>query len=482
LRADDVIRTGGDGIAAIEFFDGSVTRLDHDTTLTLERVANIPKAPESRLIEMNLERGRTFHDVRHVSDPQSHFQVAGGGAVVAAGEASFVINALPIGGVALWVLPDAAPSGSVEIDVPEGIDLRVQEGEGTTVSEAGNAGTPFRLSQDHVSDPWVTYNLCELNQADVELCHQAAEPATPEPQPQPEPATNVLSKKVEPVSVTPVTLEAPAVAVLARALLVGAPRAASDERRALFRFDSPDPLQYFECALDGGSFRPCTSPQRFRGLSDGTHLFLVRAVDPGGNPGPVVRRRWRIDTVAPETLITSPSLAPGGSQALFQFVSSETRSRFQCGLDAGPFLTCASPKNYAGLGPGTHTFRVRAVDRAGNVDPSPAAFSWTVDGVVVVPVPLVAGGEATSTGSPGSAGVVWEPSKPSVAGTAGDRNGSAGTAEPVPSIGVPVPAVVSSAVNDAAEQASSLLPPVETKEVIVQSGGDLPLDSSLIGT
>ena len=35
--------------------------------------------------------------------------------------------------------------------------------------------------------------------------------------------------------------------------------------------------------------------------------------------------------------------------------------------------------SYSGLGEGGHIFAVRAVDRAGHVDPTPAAFSWTVD-------------------------------------------------------------------------------------------------------
>ncbi|QIN77723.1 hypothetical protein GBA65_03440 [Rubrobacter marinus] len=42
-------------------------------------------------------------------------------------------------------------------------------------------------------------------------------------------------------------------------------------------------------------------------------------------------------------------------------------------------LPCASPKAYSGLTNRVHTFRVRAVDRAGNVDPAPSARTWTVD-------------------------------------------------------------------------------------------------------
>ncbi len=49
-------------------------------------------------------------------------------------------------------------------------------------------------------------------------------------------------------------------------------------------------------------------------------------------------------------------------------------------LDPGRGLgSCTSPKSYSNLSEGAHKFEVRAIDTAGNVDQSPASFSWTVD-------------------------------------------------------------------------------------------------------
>jgi Hypothetical glycosyl hydrolase family 15 len=85
------------------------------------------------------------------------------------------------------------------------------------------------------------------------------------------------------------------------------------------------------------------------------------------------------DTVAPETTILSgPSGTIATTSASFEFSSSEAASRFQCRLDAGGWADCSSPKPYSGLAKGSHTFEVRAIDTAGNVDPSPAARAFQV--------------------------------------------------------------------------------------------------------
>jgi len=163
--------------------------------------------------------------------------------------------------------------------------------------------------------------------------------------------------------------------------LTDKPPLLTNQTTASFSFSSNKPGSTFECKLDAGSFGDCASPRLYSGLDDGSHTFSVRSTSLG-NLGPTTEYTWTVDTVAPSTAITStpPALSTSAS-ANFSFTSSEAGSTFACGLDAGGMTSCESPKSFAGLGDGAHTFRVQAVDAAGNVDPSPAAYSWQITGV-----------------------------------------------------------------------------------------------------
>jgi hypothetical protein len=64
-------------------------------------------------------------------------------------------------------------------------------------------------------------------------------------------------------------------------------------------------------------------------------------------------------------------------RAKFKFASSEPGSTFSCKLDRKKFRPCTSPATFS-VGVGRHTLKVRAIDKAGNADPTPAAYRWKV--------------------------------------------------------------------------------------------------------
>ena len=150
---------------------------------------------------------------------------------------------------------------------------------------------------------------------------------------------------------------------------------------AHFTFSANKAGSTFECKLDSGAFAGCASPQIYSGLSDGAHTFQVRATDTLSHVEPMpASYTWTVDTVAPQTTITdSPAAQTKDVDPIFQFTSSESNSTFECQLDAGSVVPCTSPKSYSSLSAGTHTFSVTATDQAGNIDETPAIFTFTID-------------------------------------------------------------------------------------------------------
>lgn len=183
---------------------------------------------------------------------------------------------------------------------------------------------------------------------------------------------------------------------------------------AVFDFSGTDTgtdVAYFECSLDDSEFVECISPQRFEALSEGLHILLVRSIDAGTNVDPSpASYNWIVDLTAPETVITSgPEALINNSTASFHFLGSDHVTpaaglTFECQLDSDAFAPCTSPQTYTGLNTGTHTFQVRAIDAAGNVDSTAASHEWTVEtavappGVTVTPTTVtVAEGGDTAT-------------------------------------------------------------------------------------
>ena len=148
-----------------------------------------------------------------------------------------------------------------------------------------------------------------------------------------------------------------------------------------FGFTASEGGSTFECRMDGAQWASCASPKSYTGLSQGDHVFEVRATDSAGNTdGSPAQRSFAVDTNAPETQIDSgPSGPTGHLTPTYTFSSNEAGSSFQCRLDNGVWGPCASPRILTDLLAGLHLFEVRAVDQAGNLDPTPASRSFSLD-------------------------------------------------------------------------------------------------------
>jgi hypothetical protein len=109
------------------------------------------------------------------------------------------------------------------------------------------------------------------------------------------------------------------------------------------------------------------------------------------------------DTTPPDTsILTHPTDPTTSNSSTFTFTGTDNIGvdHFECKVDAGSYVTCTSPRTYAnesGLGVGTHTFSVRAFDAAGNVDATPASFTWTITAAGVTPPTFVNEAETSWT-------------------------------------------------------------------------------------
>jgi len=162
--------------------------------------------------------------------------------------------------------------------------------------------------------------------------------------------------------------------------ITSSPAEFSNAATAEFEFESNYPDAHFLCSIDGEAPIACTSPFA-KSLPDGTHSFSVKAINTAGEADDTpAEYLWSIDTVAPETTLTeAPPAADNSEMVHFSFMSNEMNATYECRLDAGQFVDCRSGDEFGPIGDGAHSFAVRAKDRAGNVDASPAVHTWSVD-------------------------------------------------------------------------------------------------------
>ena len=161
--------------------------------------------------------------------------------------------------------------------------------------------------------------------------------------------------------------------------------------------DASTPLQ-MAFSIDGGAYTAYEAFATTKALTlpstDGVRTVNMRLKDAAGNIS-VYSDAITLDLTAPNTTITSNPTNPSvSSSATFSFTSDEAGSTFEASLDGGAYTAVTSPATYTGLADGSHTFSVRAIDAAGNVDASPAPFTWVIDrtGPVITSVSVPANG------------------------------------------------------------------------------------------
>jgi CSLREA domain-containing protein len=319
------------------------------------------------------------------SSPQAYSALADGAHSLQVGATDRAGNVDSTPAVHSWTVDTAAPETTIDSGPTDPSPDREAEFE----FSSSEAGSSFECQLD--AGAWVSCSSPQAYSALADGAHTFRVRATdPAGNVDPDPA--IYGWTVEEPNTTPPDTT-----------ITSAPPALTSSTSASFAFSSSETGSTFECSLDdAAAFTACSSPRAYSGLAAGAHTFRVRAIDAAGNvDGSPASHSWTVDTAAPETTITeAPPALTASTSASFAFSSSETGLTFECSLDNAVFTACSSPRQYAGLSSGGHGFRVRAKDPAGNTDPTPASYAWTVDSMP--PETSIDSGPPASTTSTGA--------------------------------------------------------------------------------
>jgi Ca2+-binding RTX toxin-like protein len=168
--------------------------------------------------------------------------------------------------------------------------------------------------------------------------------------------------------------------------ITSGPEGLTKETTPKFTYTSTVAGSTFQCRVDTGAWVSCattgyTTPK----LADGPHTFEVKAISGAGLEDPTpAKREFTVDATPPDTEL---EFGPEGLVAIeepefgYSSPTDPETATFECRLDGAAFALCDEEEfaPAAPLSEGAHSFEVRAVDPAGNVDPSPAGTSFSVD-------------------------------------------------------------------------------------------------------
>lgn len=165
-------------------------------------------------------------------------------------------------------------------------------------------------------------------------------------------------------------------------LITSQPASISSDNIVSFTFASSNAqikIDKYECSMDSTSFSICTSPYTSTKLSDGTHLFKVRATSTAGNLSEIVSTSFEIDSVVPVlTMTASPALYSKSDSESISFTSQSVSATYRCQQNLEPEQNCQSPWKVSYMRDQAMTVFIKAISRSG-LESNLSKVTWIFD-------------------------------------------------------------------------------------------------------
>ncbi len=411
LSAGDVVRTNSEGLAELVYFDESLTRIGPDTEFKLTELVSVDNATDTKRIKGSQGRGRTWNRVTELADTQSRFEIETPVATAAVKGTLFATECDFFGDCTFIAIENV-------IEVCNALDecVTLEAFAVVLVNADGTFGDvqPFdTLAQLVEAYPWISTNVC-----DIEEIQECVEPLPPEvdvnepnPTPLPPPGNSGETPggsgdtpggetpgggpgptTPPPPPPGPQPNHDPIASFSASTLTGGAPLIVS------FIDTSTDPdgdaLEHSWSFGDGTS---STQTNPIHIFSLGTWTVTETVTDPSGASDSATRTVTALDLTPPAapTITDGPDSPTNETDATFTFVAgggaattaavftavlaaADDTVGFECRVAPAAFGPCDSPAAFGGLPAGSRLFEVRALDAAGNRS-APTSFNWVID-------------------------------------------------------------------------------------------------------
>ena len=200
LSEGDIVKTGSDGRAAIEYFDGSLTRLDFGTTFELITLETLDNDANSKVIEASQTAGNSYNRVAELTDAESRFDIDTPTATASVQGTVYAVILNPDGSTTVATIDGTVSAGTGDTSTD------VLSGTMVIIGADGSVSDPQPIPPDLLNSDWFTFNQCELDEERDCGLVEPVEPEEPAEEPAVEPSVEQIDEPSAPGDYPPTTL------------------------------------------------------------------------------------------------------------------------------------------------------------------------------------------------------------------------------------------------------------------------------------